>query len=266
MKYYKISDEFAALNEFIVNLPVAFDHTGLIIKDNRNVIRKVDTAQGTLVIKSFKGMYFFNRVAYSFFRKSKAERSYLNSASLNEKGIFTPPNVGWLDTYRWKLLEKSYYICLYSPHKTFQEHLVDHANDENYKKTLYAHLLTFVIKLHRAGINQMDLSLGNILVIPTTDGYEFSMVDLNRVRFHKMSFRQGLNNLRKIEIPLDDLNNLIREYAVQNGQSPEAAVAMYWADTQRFIFLRSLRKQLRKYTLTPVEKLVKRIFSRSKQH
>ena len=71
MKYYKISDEFAALNEFIVNLPVAFDHLGLVIKDNRNVIRKVDTAQNKLVIKSFKGMYFFNRVAYYFLSKSK---------------------------------------------------------------------------------------------------------------------------------------------------------------------------------------------------
>jgi hypothetical protein len=264
MNHYKVSDEFAELKEFILNLPATFDNNGQVIKDNRNIIRKVSTPQGELVIKNFRGMYFFNRVAYSFFRKSKAERSYINSGILNGRGILTPPNVGWLDCYRWGLLGRSYYLCAFSPHKTFEQHLKDNPDDQSYKRALYRHLLSFVIKLHRLGINQTDLSLGNILVIPTGEGFEFSMVDLNRVRFHKVSFRQGLQNLRKIELPLEDMNNLIREYAKQAGQSPEASLDLYWADTKRFLFLRGLRKKLRKYTLTPVEQAIKRIFSGAK--
>lgn len=260
MKSYMISNEFTELNEFIYSLPHQFDQLGFVIKDNRNVIKKVNSSKGELVIKSFKGMYFFNRIAYSFFRKSKAERSYLNAAKLNQKGIDTPLNVGWLDKYSGKLLEKSYYLSLYSPHKTFAEHLVDRGDDEESKKKLYGHLVNFVMKLHQAGVMHMDLSLGNILVIPSGNDYKFSMVDLNRVRFRTVRFKDGLNNLRKIEIPEEDMNNLVRRYAELNGESPENAVNLFWAMSRRFIFLRGLRKKLRRYTLTPVEKLTKKLF------
>lgn len=258
MRYYKISDDFLEQKDFILNLPDTFDNIGLVLKDNRNIIKKANTTQGTLIIKNFRGMYFFNRLAYSIFKKSKAERSYINSSILNEKGILTPPHVGWLDCYSWGLLTQSYFISVYSPYKTLREMLDENVNNESYKTILYQHLLTFIIKLHSAGVLHNDFSLGNILVIPTAGGYEFSLVDLNRVSFEEVTFRKGLQNFRKVEIPVEDMNWLIREYAVRADQPADASVKMFWADSNRSLFLRRIRKNLRKYTLTPLEKILKR--------
>ena len=257
MKHYKIGDEFSELKEFILNLPDTFDNMGSVIVNNRNIVKKIDTERGTIIIKSFKGMYFFNRLAYSFLRKSKAERSYINSAILNDKGILTPPNVGWLDCYHGRLLGDSYYISAYSPYQTLRDILKENDHDIQFKTSLYHHLLLFIAKMHRLDVLHNDLSLSNILVIPNSDGYEFSIVDLNRVRFQKVSFREGLKNFHKLEIPEDELNNLIRAYAVQAGESPQAAVDLFWADTNRTRYIRSLRKGLRKFTLTPLEKIIK---------
>lgn len=258
MKNYKIRREFSELEEFTLNLPGTFDHIGSIIEDRRNIVKKVIVAQGTYVIKNFKGMYFLNRLVYSFFRGSKAERSFLNSGILNDRGIITPPNVGWIDFYNCGLLAESYYISGYSPYKTLQEVLDENRQNESHKATLYQHLLLFVVKLHDLGVYHNDFTLGNILVIPKSDGYEFSLVDLNRIRFQKVTFRKGLLNFNKLEIPAEDMNNLIREYARRAQQSPDAAVEMFWADNKRLYFLRRFRKTLRKYTLTPLEKVFRK--------
>ena len=259
MKHFKISSEFVELKEFILTLPDTFDSIGLTIVKNRNVVKKTDSIQGTVIVKSFKGMYFFNQLAYSIFKKSKAERSYINSEILKEKGFTTPPNVGWLDCYTGGLLTQSYYISTYSPYKTLRQVLQNNLNDKPFRESIYNHLVTFIIKLHHSGVLHNDFSLTNILVIPTNDGYQFSLVDLNRIRFQKVSFREGLRNFHKLEIPKDEIEKLIRDYAVRENKAPDAAVDVFWADTKRTLFLRGLRKKLRKYTLTPLEDFKKQI-------
>ena len=257
MKNFDIRKEFLDLKDFTVSIPETFDNVGSVILDNRNVIKKVTTPQGTLVVKNFKGMYFFNRVGYSLFAKSKAQKSFINSNILNEKGIITPPNVSWVDCYSWGLLTRSYFISVYSPYETLREVLRKNANDASFKKSLYQHLLKFIVKLHSAGVYHDDFSLSNILVIPIANGYDFSLVDLNRIRFKKISFRQGLQNFSKLEVPAEDLLSLIENYSIQAGQPPQASIAMFEADNARTLFLRRFRKTLRRYTLTPVEKLFK---------
>ncbi len=137
MNPYKINEKFLELEEFALGIPKYFDRIGEIIQDHRNVIKKVATPQGTFVIKNFKGMYFFNRLAYSIFRKSKAERSYLYALLLQEKGVLTPPPIAWIDCYRWGLLTHSYFISIYYPYKTLSEILkqLDH-NDVRCKENL----------------------------------------------------------------------------------------------------------------------------------
>jgi hypothetical protein len=259
---YDIRNEFEVLKEFAVKLPEKFDNIGSVILDNRNVVKKVTMPEGTFVVKDFKGMYFFNRLGYSLFSISKAERSHVNSKFLNEKGISTPPHVGWIDYYSWGLLKRSFFISVYQPHETVRELLKQHNNDKPVKISLYQHLVKFMLKLHRLGVYHDDFSLANILAEPTSDGYQFSLVDLNRVRFAKVSFRKGLHNFSKLDIPKDDLEKLISEYAIQAGRPANESVALFYADNRRILFLRNFRKKLKKYTLTPIEQFFKEVIPR----
>ena len=252
---YDIRKEFSELQEFAMSLPDTFDKIGSVMLDNRNIVKKIAIPQGTFVVKDFKGMYFFNRLGYSLFSRSKAEKSFRNSRVLNEKGISTPAHVGWIDCYNLGLLTRSFFISVYHPYETLREVLKRNLHDKSHKSLLYHHLVKFIVKLHKAGIYHDDFSLTNMLVKPTTDGYQFSLVDLNRIRFMKVNFRQGLQNFGKLEIPTEDLNKLIRNYAIEVGESPDTSTDLFWADNKRFQYLRKLRKTLRRYTLTPLEKL-----------
>ena len=257
MKKFIINSKFSEMKDFTISLPETFDDIGTVILNNRNVIKKVTIPQGTFVVKNFKGMYFFNRLGYTLFSRSKAEKSYRNSDALHDRGIATPPHVAWIDYYNWGFLARSYFVSTYSPYETLREVITRKTQEGFSKESLYLDLLKFINKLHSAGVYHDDFSLSNILVIPSKDGYQFSLVDLNRIRFMKISFRQGLRNFSKLEVPEDDLNMLIREYAVQAGQSAEESFNMFQSDNKRAMLLRRSRKTLRRYTLTPLEKLFK---------
>ncbi|CAG5002081.1 hypothetical protein DYBT9275_02803 [Dyadobacter sp. CECT 9275] len=259
---YDIRNDFSDLREFALSLSETFDNMGAVILDNRNVIKKIEIPQGTFVIKDFKGMYFFNRLGYSLFSRSKAEKSFRNSQNLNKRGISTPAHVGWINYYNLGLLKRSFFISVYHPYETLRETLKRNLNNKPHQSLLYHHLLKFIIKLHKAGVYHDDFSLTNMLVKPTKEGYQFSLVDLNRIRFMKVNFRQGLQNFGKLEIPEADLEKLIRAYAVEAGESPDSAVDLFWADNKRRLYLRRFRKTLRRYTLTPLENFYRKGISR----
>lgn len=257
MNSHVINEQFSELEEFAIGIPKHFDSIGEIVQNHRNVIKKVATPQGTFIIKNFKGMYFFNRLAYSIFRKSKAERSYLYSLLLRDKGILTPPPVAWIDCYRWGLLKQSYFISLYYPYKTLLDIFKQlDVNDYKAKKNLYNRVANFALTLHRLNIYHDDFSTGNILVIENPDHYSFALVDLNRVEFRKVSYREGLQNFAKLGVPKEDMNMLIGEYAVLSGQPIEKSIDAFWKSRKRSEFVRSIRKNIRRYTLTPLEKIV----------
>jgi len=254
MNSYQINDEFSQLKEFTLSLPETFDGIGTVIHGNRNVVKKVTIPEGTFVIKNYRGMYFFNRLAYSLFRKSKAERSYSYSIILNEKGVITPAPVSWLNCYKGGILSQSYFISAFVPYKTLYEVLKDN-HDRSFKDMLLRHVAAFTLGLHKAGIYHYDYSTGNILVIENSNSIDFAMVDLNRIKFQKVNYRKCVRNFSTLGISTEEMNLLIREYAILSGQSPEESINNFWSDKKFSATLRNIRTTFRKFTLTPLERL-----------
>lgn len=257
MTYHKIDDRFHGIARFLLNMPKVFYNGGEILENKRNIVKKLETTEGTLVVKNFKGMYFFNRLGYSLFSDSKAKKSYNNAKTLQNKGFITPENVGWLDTYRMGLLQESYYVSVFSPFRTMKEMLQDVGNDISKKNFLYQQFISFVVRLHSKGVFHDDFSITNVLVIPEQTGFKFSMIDLNRVYFKKVDYETGLKNFNKLDLPEDELNALIREYAQQSGMPPEESVTRFWANKRKAHALREFRRSIRRHTLTPIEKFFK---------
>lgn len=255
---YAVNDEFSALREFALDLPETFDRMGSVIQDNRNVIKKITIEQGTFVVKNFRGMYFLNRLMYSFFRKSKAERSFLYSQILNNNGIVTPPPVAWLDCFQWGLLKESYFVSVYYSYPTFKDilHSNNYKENEAFRSSLLHQLAAFTFKLHRLNIYHKDFSWGNILIIEKPEGFQFALIDLNRIRFGKVNYKKGLRNFITLEVTEEDMNTLIREYAVLSNQSPEESIEFFWTVKKRSSALRRFRKKIRRHTLTPLEQLI----------
>ena len=252
---YKVSEQFPELKEFTLNLPKTFDNSGLVIHNSRNVIKKIDIKQRSLVVKNFKGMYLFNRLAYSFFRKSKAARSYLFSGMLNERGITTPAHVGWIDCYDLGLLTKSYFVSVFLPYQTLEQVLAN-TMDEPVRSKLFRNLAAFALRLHHLGIYQEDFSVGNILVSDSPFGEDFALVDLNRIKFRKVAYEQGLRNFNTLRIQPGDMNLLLREYAALAGRSPEESIDRFWKYNDRTWYFRRLRRKIRRNTISRLEKIL----------
>jgi hypothetical protein len=153
-----------------------------------------------------------NRIAYTFFRDSKAKKSYLNAVRLEELDVHTPEPVGVIEFFTNGLLAKSYFVSLYEPYDfTIRE--VFHHEVENVEEILKA-FANFTYQLHQKGVWHVDYSLGNILITKTdAHQYRFSLVDINRMHFKQISPQEGLRNLNKFWAEEDDLKFLVKEYA-----------------------------------------------------
>ena len=62
------------------------------------------------------GAHLFNRVAYSWFRKSKASRAYENAVRISQLGFDTPAPIAYLETYTNGLLHDTYFVSLQCPY------------------------------------------------------------------------------------------------------------------------------------------------------
>ncbi|MBR5210897.1 MAG: hypothetical protein IKV67_13715, partial [Paludibacteraceae bacterium] len=90
-----INDEYKNCKELVVfleSLDTRYRQKGRTLHLDRNAVRSFAITElgRDVVIKRYKKPLSVQRVVYSFFRKSKAERAYYNGLKLLELGIDTP--------------------------------------------------------------------------------------------------------------------------------------------------------------------------------
>ena len=104
---------------------------------DRNKIKLFKLDGKTINIKSFKIPNIINKIAYKYFRKSKARRSFEYATILLEKGIGTPQPIAFLENFNFLGLKDSYYVS---------EHLV---TELTYRELV--EIPDYPDHLHRAG-------------------------------------------------------------------------------------------------------------------
>ncbi|MBR1564988.1 MAG: glycosyltransferase [Paludibacteraceae bacterium] len=213
------------LNEqhILSNIKEEFALSDRLIHSGRNTIRLIGE---DIVAKRFARPSFFKRIIYTFFRKSKAERSYMYAKRL---GALTPEPVGWKIYTRFGLISDSYYLCRRSilPY-TFRQ--LEHDADFPQRQQHIEALAKFTAGLHRQGIIHLDYSGGNILF---DDDDNFQIVDLNRMRFNrKITLRQGCRNFSRLNLTEAEYCLLGKTYAEERGFNPDLCkrlvVRMRW--------------------------------------
>jgi hypothetical protein len=205
------------LSDFIID----FESTGKPFGDGkRNKIKLFQLDNLVVNIKSFKIPNHINKVAYRFFRKSKADRSYEYANMLLENNIGTPRPIAFFETFSLVGFKNSYYISEHlQTELTFRE-LVENPEYPNHEIILRA-FINFSFNLHQKGIEFLDHSPGNTLINPNKNGgYDFYLVDLNRMSFHKtMSFDLRMKNLSRLTPKNEMLLIMSDEYAKLYGKS-----------------------------------------------
>lgn len=213
---------------------------------NRNKIKIIPYNNMVLNIKSFKVPGWINGVIYRFFRKSKAERSFIYAKTLTEKGIGTPKPIAFYENKTAIRLLDSYYICEHlTVDYVFKELFLTYIHELEDILKQFAH---FCFRLHEAGIEFLDHSPGNTLIKKVGENqYEFYLVDLNRMKFHQnMDFQTRMKNLRRIT-PSEDMIRIISfEYAKLYGKSGEEVFEAMWGYNLKFQRKFDRKKRLKK--------------------
>lgn len=248
---FKVNPVFITLAPSIKETINSFNDSGILFGNGqRNIIKLFDLNGKTINIKSFKIPNLINKIAYRYFRKSKARRSFEYATILLEKGIGTPEPIAFQENFNFLGLKNSYYVSEHlAVDLTYRElvEIPDYPDREN----ILRQFTKFSFDLHEKGIEFLDHSPGNTLIKKNIEGrYDFFLVDLNRMEFHKsMSFEMRMKNLCRLT-PLKEMVAVMsNEYAKFYPEQEEKIFDTLWKYTadfqEQFYRKKRLKKKLK---------------------
>lgn len=233
------------LDEVIQNFDkpgVSFDY------EKRNKMRSINIGDLNVNIKSFKIPNIINRVAYKFFRKSKAERSYTYANILLDKGINTPQPIAYYEFFSWYGIKNSYYFSEHIDYDIMYRTLVADPKYHEHEKIL-RQFTQFTYKMHEAGIYFKDHSPGNTLIQKNGDNYDFYLVDLNRMKFFDLDFNARVTNFSRLTPKKEMVAVMSDEYAKLINEPYEKVFKKMWGETEAFQYRFFRKKRWKKRLL-----------------
>lgn len=238
--------EYIQYKNQLTDLVLNFNEIGRIFGDgNRNIIKTYRFNDEVLNIKSFKKPNFINTIAYQYFRKSKAKRSFEYATILQKKGIGTPKPIAYFEFKNGLGLGQSFYISQHvQPDLTYRElvHQPDYPNHE----TILRAFTRFTFQLHENEIEFQDHSPGNTLIFLNEKSIQFSLVDLNRMNFKPLSFEERMYNFRRLTSKKEMVEVMSDEYSKLVPQTKDEVFQLMWKFTTEFQHRFHLKKSRKK--------------------
>ena len=207
----------------------------LIVKGARNIIKSNFLGEEKVNIKFFQKPGWFKSIIYSFFRSTKAKRSFDYANYLIEHNILTPFPIAYIENRSGLgFLKDSYYISEQIDYDfTIRELIHDPLFPE--RNLILEQFAEFTFKMHEAKINFLDHSPGNTLVVKKDSGkYEFYLIDLNRMNFKNLSIEDRMDNFKKMWLSRTMVKVIARAYAKLSNESEEKLHAILLGKTIQF--------------------------------
>lgn len=238
---YKLNKNFTSLEAFAKNIRDEFLSSHKSIHKARNEIKPLTYNEKTYIVKSFKIPNLLRKAIYTFFKPSKAKKTYINSLRVQE---FTPTPIAYVEFYKCKLLHKSYFI---NEEYRYDFLIAKPLFDKNFpnREQILKDFAIFTSKLHDKNIYHLDYSPGNILIKKLENGYEFKIVDINRMKFFTLDIKMRMKNFAKLWASDDDLTIIAKEYARFKNKDEKECIAMALKYSKRHKAFINFKKRLR---------------------
>ncbi len=238
MKFKSIEERYEALLKDIKNYFLSATDS---IHKARNEIKIIDFNGESLVVKSFKIPSILNKIVYTFFRDSKAKKSYENSIKIID---FVPKPIGYVEFKKFGLMHESYFVSENFKYDfTIREPLLQ--ADFKDKEEVFKAFARFTYKLHEQGIFHLDYSPGNILIKEENEDYIFKIVDINRMEFKPLDLDERLKNFAKLWAKDEDLKIIIKEYSKLIESDEEGCLRIALKESQAHKDRKNAKKRLR---------------------
>ncbi|WPR72909.1 lipopolysaccharide kinase InaA family protein [Flavobacterium sp. NG2] len=223
------------------------DSGDLIMQGTRNIIKSNILGEEKVVIKFFQKPGLFKSVIYSFFRSTKAKRSFEYANYLLEYNIPTPFPIAYVEEKSGLgLLQDSYYICENIDYDfTFRELIHNPLFPE--RNIILEQFTDFTFKMHQARVNFLDHSPGNTLIVKRGAGeYDFYLIDLNRMKFETLSIEARMDNFKKMWLSKTMVKVIAKKYADLSGENEEKLQQLLLKKTIAFKAKTTRKKYLKR--------------------
>ncbi len=207
----QLDKNYENFRDFINNIKRYFLESEDVITAKRNIIKIIEHNSSKVVVKSFKIPNKINQFVYRFIRYSKAKRSFLNAQKLMDLGINTPSPIGYIEFFN-PLLKDSFYICEYFDYD-FEIRAVFKDNSFKDRDIIFESFAKFSYDLHEKSVYHIDYSPGNVLIKKKDGEYQFSIVDVNRMKFIKFDNSLRFENLSRFSASIEDTKDIATYYA-----------------------------------------------------
>lgn len=241
-----IHPKFTSKSSEIDTMIHNFDRSGTPFgNQDRNSLKLFDLGHETVNVKSFRVPNIFNQIAYKFFRKSKAQRSFEYANKLIKLNINTPEPIAFYEYKTPFLFKKSYYISVQQDCDLTYRELTKNLNYPDHENILRT-FTRFTYNLHKNNVNFLDHSPGNTLIKKDGNTYMFYLVDLNRMEFKPMSFETRIKNFERLTTHKSIVEIMSDEYAKISGENYSKVFNLMWYSTEAFQEKFHRKKRLKK--------------------
>jgi hypothetical protein len=241
---YECHDDYLFLKSSLESIRAIFSRDEHTIHKARNELKIIELDGIKTVVKSFKLPHLLNRIVYTFFRRSKGYKSYHNALRLQKLGISTPQPIALIEFFESGLLADSYFISEFFDYDfTIRTPLLEPLED---REAIFAAFAAYTYDLHQKGVWHLDYSPGNILIKRTENGYQFSIVDINRMVFKTICPLEGCENFNKLWAFDDELEIMGREYAKLSGLDEATTIAEMKRHNDANKRVKNFKKRLKK--------------------
>ncbi|MGI0107707.1 lipopolysaccharide kinase InaA family protein [Salinimicrobium sp. WS361] len=238
-----VSAAYSSYKKEIIDALNNFEKEGRKIgPGKRNILKAVVIKKKELNIKAFKIPNVVNKIAYRFFRKSKAERSFIYASELLKRGINTPAPVAYAEETTSFSFLKSYYV---SEHLEYDLTFRDIDLDKKGHEKILRAFTRFTFKLHEEGIEFLDHSPGNTLIQINEDDYKFYLVDLNRMNFKSLNFNERMKNFERLTPNKKQVEVMADEYAKLINRPKNEVFEKMWSLVDTFFKNRGKNRKLK---------------------
>jgi hypothetical protein len=219
----EINQKYPNLLPLLKNIKSIFLKNSQSIHLARNELKVIELEGINTVVKAFRVPNILNQFVYAYLRKSKAYKAFHNATKLHALDVATPEAIGYIEFFRFGLLKESFFISREFKYEFTIAHIRD--NQPKYKERVLQDFAKFSYEIHQKGVWHVDYSGGNILIKKEDDGYHFSLVDINRMKFRSIENYEGLENFNKLWFNEEDLTTIAKTYAQLASLDEAKAIA-----------------------------------------
>lgn len=188
-----------------------FYKSEIILRAERNTLKKIHFTDTACVMKSFKMPSFPQNYIYGLISNSKAKKSYFNAHQLIKKGFLTPAPVGYFEQRRGGKLTESFYLCAFQEAETLKTYLESTPAPSD---SFIERLASLCLRLHQQGVNHRDFNPLNILIEGTDNDPAFSLVDINRISWSgPLTLDRSMKSMSRLYFPDGIEERLLTSYA-----------------------------------------------------